>query len=107
MGLIPEYDLTDRKFYEAVYDLLVVEAGAPAHGHLREAFVLAYCETERPATEYRCCGAFGFGGKFWRNAQRFYVSCYREHETPERLATIEKVNAALEALAQKHNPRRR
>lgn len=39
-------------------------------------------------TEYRFCGLLGFGGKFWRANGRWYVNCYSEHETPERLALI-------------------
>lgn len=41
-------------------------------------------------------GALGFGGKFWRNDGRWYVTCYREDETPERRAMIEEANKRLE-----------
>jgi hypothetical protein len=46
--------------------------------------------------EYRFMGSLGFGGKFWlhhRDGMR--VTCYREDETPERLAVIEDTNHCL------------
>ena len=45
--------------------------------------------------EYRFGGAIGFGGKVWHNAGKFYVSCYREEETPAVNAMIEAANKAL------------
>lgn len=58
---------------------------------------------KHPCTEYRFCGALGFGGKFRNNGNRNdtpYVDCYREHETPERLAMIEVANKRLAELFQ-------
>ncbi|MEP0323249.1 hypothetical protein [Bauldia litoralis] len=51
--------------------------------------------------EYRFMGRLGFGGKFRNNGNRNntpYVDCYREHETPERLAMIERTNERLAVL---------
>lgn len=62
-----------------------VEAVLQAHGHL---------------SEYRFIGSLGFGGKFWRNNGRWYVTAYREDLTPERQAVIDATNAALTALKQ-------
>lgn len=46
--------------------------------------------------EYRFIGSLGFGGKFWlHHRDGMYVTCYREDETPERLATIEDTNRCL------------
>lgn len=56
-------------------------------------------------TEWRFGGSLGFGGKFWANKRPgqsgmvFYVSCYREHETPERSAMIQNANERLYRLA--------
>lgn len=51
--------------------------------------------------EFRFMGALGFGGKFRNNGNRDntpHVDCYREHETPERLAMIENANRRLAEL---------
>lgn len=51
--------------------------------------------------EYRFCGALGFGGKFRNNGNNEntpYVDCYREDETPARLAMIESANKRLAEL---------
>lgn len=48
--------------------------------------------------EYRFCGHLGFGGKFYAERDRWRVGCYREDETPDRLAMIARANARLAAL---------
>lgn len=68
-----------------------------------DAFVMAITTTgkNRPCMEYRFMGALGFGGKFRNNGNHEntpHVDCYREHETPARLAMIEAANAELAAL---------
>lgn len=56
-------------------------------------------QTTRYCPEYRFQGALGFGGKLWRDHHgRLAVDCYREDETPERLAVIEQTNAVLAAI---------
>lgn len=52
--------------------------------------------------EYRIGGPLGFGGKVWFNADHWYVTCYREDETPERVGAINRTNAALDALWEEH-----
>jgi hypothetical protein len=95
------YNEDQRHLYEAIYDILVEEAGANPND--REDFVLTYTRKEYPTTEYRFCGSLGFGGKFWRNQRfglcPFYVSCYPEDNTRERKVIIEHTNKALAALA--------
>jgi len=98
------YDDTDRSFYGRVYDLLVQHAGAMNGPHDKESFVRAFTQVEYKATEYRCCHALGFGGKFWRNAGRFYVSCYPEDRSIDRDATIARINKLLEDLATEMTP---
>lgn len=68
----------------AIYDVLVECCGASETE--RDSFV--HQQATEDIREWRFCGNLGFGGKFWRNNGRFYVSCYREDETPERLAMI-------------------
>jgi hypothetical protein len=51
--------------------------------------------------EYRFMGALGFGGKFRNNGNQNntpHVDCYREDETPDRLAMIERANARIARL---------
>jgi hypothetical protein len=80
-----------------VYDVLTKVCGASDNPYDREHFVAAQCEEGHP-TEWRFCGSLGFGGKFWRNDGRFYVSCYREDETPARLKAIAEANRLLSDL---------
>lgn len=74
-----------------IYDQLVEHAGAPEPG--RADFV-AFVGS-RTTCEYRFQGSLGFGGKFWNADSRYYVTCYREDETPERAERIRRVNALL------------
>ena len=99
------YDDRDRAFYEAVYDMLVREAGAIPGPVSKETFVLAYTRVEHRADEYRCCGLLGFGGKFYRTSGRFYVSMYPEDRTPKREARRTRVNELLGGLVEKYRPR--
>lgn len=104
------YDDTDRPFFERVYDILVEHASAPKDPRDKETFVRAYTQREHRASEYRCCGAFGFGGKFWRNPGGghdgcgFYVSCYPEDRNRKRDAQIAKLNERIAALVQEMRP---
>lgn len=89
----------------AIYDVLVEHAGAPSGQ--RTMFVAV--QTYSLVYEYRFQGNLGYGGKFWRTTGihredpdlRWSVNCYSEHETPERLATIERTNAALAELRER------
>lgn len=84
------------KDWMAIYDVLVKHAGADARD--REQFY--YAHTIAPGcTEFRFCGNLGFGGKY--RSERNVVDCYREDETPERLAIIAATNAALAQLEKK------
>lgn len=86
--------MTDS-FYNACYTILV--------DHLRAAeadrhwFVQVFANN--PNTfEWRFCGILGFGGKFWRNDGRHYVTYYREDHTPKLDQVLDRVNALIEAL---------
>ena len=75
-----------------IYDQLVEHAAAREGG--REYFV-AYVGRDLPSHEYRFGALLGFGGKFYASAGRYRVSCYREDETPERLAILDTLNHVL------------
>jgi len=99
------FDFIDQIFYENVWDLLVKEVGASKDPIDKKMFVLDFCQVDSPAIEFRFGGIFGMGGKFWRNSNRFEISCYHETETPERLEVIARVNAEINSLVEKHHPR--
>lgn len=88
----------------AIWQVLVDHAGASTTRWDRQVFI--HCQTTAVEREWRFIGSLGSGGKFRRNrvwigdtcVERWYVDCYREDETPERLATIEKTNEALADL---------
>jgi hypothetical protein len=76
-----------------IYKILERHGGAHHDGEVD--FVRAATEG---ITEYRFIGTLGFGGKFWNNAGRWYVSCYSEDETPDRKARITAANLELARL---------
>ena len=78
---------------EEVWRILVEECGAL--DDLRPQF-----DAWPDCREFRFIGALGFGGKVWssRSGSPPYVTCYREDETPERLAMLAKANERLASL---------
>ncbi len=78
---------------DQIWTILVQEAGA--HEADRAAFVF---HQKRGCCEWRFQGLLGFGGKFWNNAGRWYVTCYSEDETPRTLEVVEQTNRRLESL---------
>lgn len=89
-----------------VLKILIEECGhRVTHNRDAECFVRAIT-APRPdggpiCMEYRFCGELGFGGKFRNNGNcnnTPYVDCYRESETPARLAMIEAANRRLAEL---------
>lgn len=84
--------------YERVYDVLMQECEAPEH--YRDHFVYHQNadKGDGDMREWRFQGALGFGGKFRKHHEKWYVDCYPEDETPERLAMIEKANVRLKGL---------
>jgi hypothetical protein len=89
--------MTPFEIFTRAYDILVDQAGAPGRAETRASFV-SHFTTHRGALEWRFMGSLGFGGKFWRNDGRYYITCYREDETKKRKAVIDKVNRLLDAL---------
>lgn len=78
-----------------LYDILSITCGAPT---MKEDFLYHVGEALQSGArlEYRFIGHLGFGGKLWLNdSNRPYVTCYKEDETPGRLALIEAANEEL------------
>lgn len=86
-------ELTDAQ-KDAIWDVLVEVCGAGERWRSNFAYHF-------PAGgEFRFQGDLGFGGKVWADRRRVYVDCYRENETPENLAKIERTNAELARIIQ-------
>jgi hypothetical protein len=91
-----------RPFFEAVYDVLIEHAGAPADPDRKEAFVEAYSsQGQYDAIEWRVCPRLGFGGKFWQNHNHYYVSYYPEDRSDERDALRDEINRLIEKLVER------
>lgn len=88
-------------FYRDVYAVLVELGGANINN--RADFVHHYT-TNPEACEWRFCGRFGFGGKFYRCWDRCYVSMYSEDRTPEITTLLDALNQQIAALVIKHQP---
>lgn len=81
---------------ERVWALLEQYVGAKDPNDWKKKSFLRYvCVNEPFGHEFRFEGNLGFGGKFLNDGWRWVVTCYREDETAERLAAIDKVNEAL------------
>lgn len=98
---MPEQPMTEE-IANLVFDVLVDAGAATAE---RESFV--FHQTNEHVTEYRFGGHLGHGGKFYRNpgklpdgsyGERWYVSYYREDETPKRRSIMLLADRALETF---------
>ena len=78
-------------FAAKVYDILVAEAGATAD--MKEHFLYVMCEDKYPCSEFRFCGHFGFGGKYW--SDRNAITYYQENHTKKLDKLEAKVNKLL------------
>jgi hypothetical protein len=87
--------MVDEFTAECVWDVLVECCNVSDNIINRSAFVNAAIEGRW--TEFRFGGSLGFGGKVWNNGC-FYITCYKEDETPERIRAMEKANEELEKI---------
>lgn len=81
-----------------IFSVLIEYAGAVEQDRgdfIRYHYML---KAESSPSEYRCCRAFGFGGKFRRNYAEWYVDAYQEDVTDDRRKKIHAANIALIAL---------
>ena len=91
----------------AVYDLLELYGADPTQ---RNSFVYYHINlSPGEHSEWRFCGVLGFGGKFrirkglFTNDcpdKIFFVSCYYEDETPERIKAMADMNEAPQKIEQ-------
>ena len=87
----------------AIYTVLVNEAGAEEASTFRQRFV-QYLSTDEAFEyrEFRFCGKLGFGGKCNVDVHRrkcsVYVSCYWEDETCERRQIIHRCNSMIKEI---------
>ena len=99
--LRPEPYPNGPELYSACWSILVLFGGAYDGDRARETFVRTFLATMYPATEYRFGGMFGFGGKFWRNDGRLYISYYPEDQTKTLDAVRDTINEVLAQLTPK------
>ncbi len=85
-----------------IWDLLVEMGGVFEHKDSRRAQFIQL-QTQEFLREWRFCGLFGFGGKFYRDHTSWRVGHYREDDTPERNKLRDEINTKLDALYLKHN----
>lgn len=84
--------MTDKELYETCYDIMVKHALISNNPDDKAYFVYCFTNPNDSIYEYRVGGTLGFGGKFWRNDGKLYVSCYSEDLTPTRKKIIEQIN---------------
>lgn len=84
---------------DAVWAILVHGCGAPSH--LRPDFEHWW---QGDGAEYRFQGRLGFGGKLWRRAEGFHVTCYPEDLTEARAELMRKANQALAKITTRLGP---
>ena len=89
----------DSLFHDRVYDALVRLCDAPDDESVRAQWDHFWGHaSDEGRGEFRFQGALGFGGKFWFQRDRWYVTCYREDETPMRKLRIAEADRALTVL---------
>ena len=84
----------------AIAAIVAEECGA-TWGWDREDSFIRYMTKTHGAREWRLNSKLGFGGKVYLNSNRNftpYVGCYREDETPERIAMIERTNERIASI---------
>jgi len=86
-----------KEWANKIYDILADSCEASDNPRARSSFVYAQ---GNGCLEYRFCGVFGFGEKFWDNNGRWYVDYYQEHHTEERAEAQRAANKELAALHQ-------
>jgi len=77
-----------------IYDILVKYAGAKDCEH--EKYSFAHSIDKEGTEEYRFCGVFGFGGKYWPRIN--FVTYYIENETQKIKDAAELTNQKLKEL---------
>ncbi len=85
------------EIFHCAWDILVLHAGAADAEDSRTDFVIAFTE-RRSVQEWRFGGKLGSGGKFWRYDGRYYITCYPEDRTGDRIDLMDKVNHLLSEL---------
>lgn len=90
-----------KKAANAIYDVLVKHAGEIEGDWSRDEFISA--QTREFCPEYRFQGGLGFGGKFWRDHDKWSVNGYSEDQTPASKKMIAETNQALAELYKQFN----
>src|SRR5258708_1238784 len=83
---------------EKLFDVLVTYCGKYDDPEARRDFITCPPHARFDSFEYRFIGALDFSGKIYLNPFRWYVSCYQEDLTPERMMMMGQANCVLAAL---------
>lgn len=95
----PMKPLTEEAANE-VWDLLVELGEAPKREDSRRHFV--QLQTQEFIREWRFQGMFAFGGKFYRDGNKWRVDYYIENQTTERDKVRGEMNVKLDDLYRKY-----
>ncbi|MEE8368274.1 MAG: hypothetical protein V3S30_08145 [Thermoanaerobaculia bacterium] len=79
-----------------IYDILVADCRAAES--MRDSWIYHQTKADDFTHEWRFSGNLGFGGKFWRGWDAWYVDAYSEDYTQEREKIIAATNKKLTAL---------
>ena len=97
-------DWIDKVDPVKVYELLVLCAGAYGHERTQNHFVSCWKSDSGDWSQWRFCGALGFGGKIFRHrsfvpgeqfAASLWVDCYSKDRSKETEKIITKTNKEL------------
>lgn len=88
--------MTPEEIFGKIWDILQEHAGARNSSWEKETFIRSFAK--ETTSEWRFQGHLGFGGKFYRNCGRMWISCYSEDRTAERQVIIDKVNELLREI---------
>ncbi len=96
-------DLKKPLSKEAAHDVwnLLVDLGGAYDGERNETHFVQ-CQTDEFIREWRFQGIFGFGGKFYRDSDRWCVGNYSEDDSPETDCVRDEINGRLAELYAKH-----
>ena len=89
-------NLMTEEIANRLYDILVDDCAATKS--MRDSWVHHQTKPDELCTEWRFGGLLGMGGKFWRNAGRWYVDAYSEDYTPKKNKLIAATNKKIDAI---------
>lgn len=87
---------------ESIWEVLVIQCGASAAPRHRDDFIAH--ATEPDFSEFMFGGLLGYGGKFFATSTKWWVSCYKEFETADKIRMVNAANKELVLLRASMEP---